>query len=314
MKKISTVVDTAKSKSLKKDILRNWDLYLLMVIPLALLLVFNYYPMLGLQIAFKKFTPSGGIWASPLVGMANFVKLFNTPKIWTLIKNTFSISLYQLLVEPIFTMAFALLLNAIFSKGYKKTVQMITYMPHFISTVVMIGVLTQILNPSIGLYGKFCDLIGIKAIDILAKPAAFNHLYVWSLIWQNVGWNTIIYIAALSSVDLDLYEAAALDGANRFKQLIHIDLAVVLPTFIILLILKVGAMMSVGYERVLLMQNPLNLRASEIITTYSYKVALVTSSDYSYGTAIGLFNSVVNLVLITAVNKASKKITNSSLW
>lgn len=314
MKKFSTVGDTAKSKSLKKDILRNWDLYLLMVIPLALLLIFNYYPMLGLQIAFKKFTASGGIWASPFVGMANFVKLFNTPKIWTLIKNTFSISLYQLLVEPIFTMAFALLLNAIFSKGYKKTVQMITYMPHFISTVVMIGVLTQILNPSIGLYGKFCDLIGIKAIDILAKPAAFNHLYVWSLIWQNVGWNTIIYIAALSSVDLDLYEAAALDGANRFKQLIHIDLAVVLPTFIILLILKVGAMMSVGYERVLLMQNPLNLRASEIITTYSYKVALVTSSDYSYGTAIGLFNSVVNLVLITAVNKASKKITNSSLW
>ena len=246
--------------------------------------------------------------------MANFTKLFNTPKIWTLIKNTFSISLYQLLVEPVFTMAFALLMNAIFTKGYKKTVQMITYMPHFISTVVMVGVLTQILNPSIGLYGKFCELIGIKAVDILAKPAAFNHLFVWSLIWQNVGWNTIIYIAALSSVDPGLYEAAAIDGANRFKQLIHIDLAVVLPTFIILLIIKVGAMMSVGYERVLLMQNPLNLRASEIITTYSYKVALVSSSDYSYGTAIGLFNSVVNLILITVVNKASKKITNSSLW
>ena len=148
----------------------------------------------------------------------------------------------------------------------------------------------------------------------MAKPAAFNHLFVWSLIWQNVGWNTIIYIAALSSVDPGLYEAAAIDGANRFKQLIHIDLAVVLPTFIILLIIKVGARMSVGYERVLLMQNPLNLRASEIITTYSYKVALVSSSDYSYGTAIGLFNSVVNLILITVVNKASKKITNSSLW
>ncbi len=314
MKKNSTVVNTTRTKSLKKDILRNWDLYLLMLIPLALLLIFNYYPMLGLQIAFKKFTSSGGIWGSPWVGMANFTKLFNTPKIWTLIKNTFSISLYQLLVEPVFTMAFALLMNAIFTKGYKKTVQMITYMPHFISTVVMVGVLTQILNPSIGLYGKFCELIGIKAVDILAKPAAFNHLFVWSLIWQNVGWNTIIYIAALSSVDPGLYEAAAIDGANRFKQLIHIDLAVVLPTFIILLIIKVGAMMSVGYERVLLMQNPLNLRASEIITTYSYKVALVSSSDYSYGTAIGLFNSVVNLILITVVNKASKKITNSSLW
>lgn len=303
-----------KRRSLKKDILKNWDLYLILIIPMAILLIFNYYPMLGLQIAFKKFNATGGIWGSPWVGWANFEKLFATPKIWDLIKNTLSISIYGILVEPIVTMFFALFLNAVYSKYYKKTVQFITYMPHFISTVVMVGILTQLLNPSVGIYGKICEFLGVEAVDLMGKPAAFNHLYIWSNIWQNIGWNTIIYIAALASVDLDLYEAAALDGANRFKQMIHIDLPVVLPTFVVLLILKVGSMMSVGYEKVLLMQNPLNLRTSEIISTYSYKVALVSSSDYSYGTAISLFNSVINLILITTVNKISQKVSETSLW
>lgn len=306
---------TEPRKAGKKDILKNWDLYVIMIIPMALLLVFSYYPMLGLQIAFKDFSPAKGIWGSPWVGFENFTRLFTTPKFAEVFKNTLSISLYQVLVEPLFTMLFALILNAVFFKAYKKTVQFITYMPHFISTVVMVGILTQLLNPSVGVYGKFCELLNIEATDLLANPRAFPSLFVWSLIWQNLGWNTVIYIASLASVDLDLYEAAALDGANRFKQLIYIDLPFVLPTFVILFILKVGSMMAIGYEQVLLMQNPLNLRASEIITTYSYKVALGTSSaDYSYGTAIGLFNSVINFLLIVSVNALSKRISDTSLW
>ena len=301
-------------KSIKRDIYKNWDLYLLLIIPLILLLVFSYYPMLGLQIAFKKFTASGGIWGSPWVGLANFERLFTTPKFFDVLKNTLSISIYQVLVEPIFTMFFALALNAVYSKTYKKIVQFTTYMPHFISTVVMVAILTQALNPSIGIYGKFCEFIGVKASDVMANPKAFPSLYVWSLIWQNLGWNTIIYIAALASVDIELYESADIDGASRFKKLMHIELPVILPTFVILLILKVGSMMSMGYEQILLMQNSLNLSASEVISTYSYKSALSTSTDYSYGTAIGMFNSVINFVLIVIVNAISKRLSNSSLW
>ncbi len=301
-------------RSLKKDILKNWELYLLLVIPFALLLIFNYYPMLGLQIAFKKYNLIGGIWHSPWVGFDNFRKLFTTPKFMNVFLNTIRLSGYQILVEPIFTLFFSLVLNAVFSKRFKRSIQMISYMPHFISTVVMVGILFQMLNPRIGIYGKVCEMFGWSAVDIIAKPEAFIHLFVWSLIWQNVGWNSIIYIASLASVDQELYEASAIDGAGRFKQMIHIDLPAVLPTFVILLILRIGSMMSIGYEQVLLMQNTLNISASEIISTYAYKVALVSSSDYSYGAAIGLFNSVINLVLISTVNKLSKKISDISLW
>ncbi|MDD6484289.1 MAG: ABC transporter permease subunit [Clostridiales bacterium] len=299
---------------LKKSIRRNWDLYLLLLLPFAFLLVFNYYPMLGLQIAFKDYTASGGIWGSEFVGLDNFRKLFSIPKFTEVFLNTIRLSGYQILVEPAITLIFALLLNAIYSRSYRKTVQMISYMPHFISTVVMVGVLAQIFNTKIGLYGKVCDMIGVEAIDIWSEPKAFPHIYVWSLIWQNIGWNSIIYIAALASVDTDMYEAAEIDGANRFKQVLYIDLPSVLPTFVMLFILKIGSMMSIGYEQVLLMQNPLNLQSSEIISTYSYKVALVSGSDYSFGTAIGLFNSVINLVLIVMANKFSRRISDVSLW
>ena len=298
----------------KRSISRNWDLYLLVLLPFAFLLVFNYYPMLGLQIAFKSYSAAGGIWGSDFTGLANFRKLFSTPKFTEVFLNTIRLSGYQILVEPAVTLIFALLLNAVYSRSYRKTVQMISYMPHFISTVVMVGVLAQIFNTKIGLYGKVCELIGIQGVDIWSEAKAFPHIYVWSLIWQNIGWNSIIYIAALASVDTDMYEAAVIDGANRFKQMIYIDLPTVLPTFVMLFILKIGSMMSIGYEQVLLMQNPLNLQASEIISTYSYKVALVSGSDYSYGTAIGLFNSVINLVLIVLANKFSRHISDVSLW
>ncbi|WP_262431523.1 ABC transporter permease [Qingrenia yutianensis] len=297
-----------------RSIRQNWDLYLMLAIPVILLLVFNYYPMLGMQIAFKKYTPGKGIWGSRWVGWYQFAKMFRTQKFAQTFFNTLKISIYQILVSPPITVVFALMLNVVRNKYFKKTVQMVTYMPHFISTVIMVGILTQILNPRVGMLGNICSVLGVEAPNLWASPRAFKHIYVWSAVWQELGWNSVIYLAALSSVDTAFYEAASIDGASRFKQLFYIDLPCILPTFVILLIMRVGSMMSVGYEKVLLMQNDLNLSASEIISTYSYKVGLQTGTDYSYGTAIGLFNSVINLVLICTVNAISKKLTETSLW
>ena len=273
-----------------KRIASNWDLYVMITIPLILLLVFFYYPMFGLQIAFKRFSASGGIWGSEWVGLYQFKKMLNTPKFAQVFFNTLKISVYYILVKAVVTVFFAMLLN------------------------VVRRILSQLLNSRIGLYGNICNMLGIQAVDIWSKPQYFPHIYVWSGIWQNLGWNSVIYLAALSSVDQALYEAASIDGASRFKQLIHIDFPSIMPTFVILFILSVGSMMSLGYEKVLLMQNQLNLSASEIISTYSYKVALQTGTDYSYGTAISLFDSVINLVLIVFVNQISKRVTDSSLW
>lgn len=298
----------------RKKILINWDLYIMITIPLIFLFIFSYYPMFGLQIAFKRYSPSGGIWGSDWVGLYQFKKMLNTPKFAQVFFNTLKVSIYYILVKAIVTVFFAMMLNVVRNKFYKKTVQMITYMPYFISTVIMVGILSQLLNSRIGLYGNICNLLGVQAVDIWSKPQCFSHIYVWSGIWQNLGWNSVIYLAALSSVDQALYEAASIDGASRFKQLIYIDFPSIMPTFIILFILSVGSMMSLGYEKALLMQNPLNLSASEIISTYSYKVALQTGTDYSYATAISLFDSVINLILIVSVNQLSKKVTDSSLW
>lgn len=309
-----TISRTNNKSSLKRRILRNWDMYIMILIPLVLLITFSYMPMMGLQIAFKKFSPSGGIWGSKWVGLYQFQKLFETSKFMYVFFNTLKLSIYLMLVEAPITAVFALLLNIVRNKFFKKSVQMITYMPHFISTVIMVGIMIQILNPRVGLYGNICNLIGIEPADVWLNPAAFKHLYVWSSVWQEIGWNSVIYLAALSSVDQTLYEATTMDGANRFKQVIHVDIPCILPTFIILFILRVGGLMSLGYEKVLLMQNSINLSASEIISTYSYKVGLQGTTDYSYGTAIGLFNSIINLVLMCGINAVSKRFTETSLW
>lgn len=270
--------------------------------------------MLGLQIAFKDYNAVDGIWGSEWEGLKQFTKMFNTPKFETAFWNTLKISVYQILVESPTTVVFALLLNVVRNKVYRKTVQMVTYMPHFISTVIVVSILTQLLNPRIGLYGQICNLLGIDSVDLWSKPDAFPHIYVWSAVWQNIGWNSVIYLAALSGVDGSLYEAASIDGASRLRQLVHIDFPSILPTFVILLIMRIGKMMTVGYEKVLLMQNTLNLSASEIISTYSYKVGLQSGTDYSYGAAVGLFNSVINLLLIVVANHVSKKVTETGLW
>ncbi len=302
-------------RRLKKRICHSWQLYVFLLLPVAYVLLFNYYPMLGAQIAFRKYKPSLGIWGSEWVGLYQYKKIFANPKFYQVLKNTLVISFYNLFATSPITIFFALLLNAVRNKYLKKSVQMLTYMPHFISVVVMVGLMIQILNPRVGLIGQLGRMFGFENIpDLFSSAAAFPHIYVIGGIWQNLGWGSIVYLAALSNVDMELYDASNVDGASRFKQLIHIDFPAILPTAVTLLIMSAGRIMSVGYEKVLLMQNPLNMSTSEIIGTYSYKVGLQSGTDYSYGSAVGLLNSVVNLILLLIVNKISKKVTETSLW
>jgi putative aldouronate transport system permease protein len=269
------------------------------------------------QIAFKKFNYIGGIWGSPWVGLQNFRKFFNSYTFSRVIVNTLRISLYDIIAGFPFPIIFALCLNTIDNRRYKKVLQTITYMPHFISVVVVVGMLIQIFHPLNGLYGiAIKALTGSQAVDLFGKPDAFPHLYVWSGIWQGFGWSSIIYVASLTAVPEELYEAARVDGAGRFKMVLYIDLPALAPTITILLILRLGAIMSLGFEKAYLMQNSLNLRTSELISTCVYKQGLAAGgpTDFSYAAAIGLFNSLVNLFLIIAVNKIANKLSETSLW
>lgn len=293
----------------------QWQLYLFMLIPVAFVLVFSYYPMLGIQLAFKDFDYNLGMWGSEWLGLDHFAKFVDSYMFGRVLKNTLTVSLYGLVAGFPIPIIFALLLNSMQNQKYKKVVQTVTYLPHFISTVVMVGIVMQILNPQMGIFGTVWRAItGSQAPDIMANPDAFPHLYVWSGIWQSVGWNSIVYVAALSGVDSSLYEAAAIDGAGKFKQVLHIDLPSILPTAILLLIMNAGSIMNVGFEKVFLFQNDLNLRTSEIISTYVYKIGLTGQNDLGYATAIGLFNSVVNLILIVIVNTISSRVSQQSLW
>jgi len=296
---------------------RYWQLYLFLVLPLAYIITFSYVPMLGVQIAFKKFNYIGGIWGSPWIGFNNFIKFFNSYTFTRVIGNTLRISIYDIFAGFPFPIIFALCLNTIEHRRYKKFLQTITYMPHFISVVVVVGMLMQIFHPLNGVYGIVSRAItGTQAADLFGKANAFPHLYIWSGIWQSFGWSSIIYVASLTSVPEELYEAARVDGASRFRMVLHIDLPALAPTITILLILRMGAIMSVGFEKAWLMQNPLNLRTSELISTYVYKQGLAAGGpvDFSYAASIGLFNSVINLVLIILVNKIANKLSETSLW
>lgn len=306
---------THQTRSLGKRIWRARQLYLLLAIPFIWLIVFNYVPMAGVQIAFKNYTIKGGIWGSEWVGFKHFQKLFNDYNFKRILINTLRLSLYSTIVSSIMPVILALALNCLRKNKLKKAVQTITYMPHFISVVVMVGMLNQLLNPLIGLYGNvWMEITDNRAPDILGVPSAFLHLYVWSGIWHNVGYNSVIYIAALTNADQELHEAAQIDGATRLQRVWHVDIPAILPTVIIMMILQVGRVMGVGFDKAYLMQNSLNLSYSEIISTYVYKKAFGTSGNFSYSTAIGLFNSVINLILITTVNKISKKVNETSLW
>ena len=300
----------------RKEYLNNWQLYLMLLLPVIWLLVFCYAPMTGIQIAFKDFKIRQGIWGSPWVGFDNFERFFTSYQFFRVLKNTLVISLYSLIASFPLPIVLALSLNVVRKAAYKKFVQMVTYIPHFISVIVIVGMILQMFNSRIGLYGTvYTALTGQPAPDILSKASAFPHLYVWSGVWQELGWGSIIYLSALSAVDPALHEAAIVDGASRFKRVLVLDLPTVLPTATIMLIMNAGRIMTIGFEKVYLMQNDLNLTTSEIISTYVYKVSLgPTGGDFSLGAAIGLFNSVINLVLILLVNAVTKRMGGTSLW
>jgi putative aldouronate transport system permease protein len=308
--------DMVETMKRAKKVIARWQLYLLLLIPLLYIIIFHYLPIGGLQIALKAYDPRYGIAGSPWVGFRYFEKFLGSYQFIRVLRNTLTISAYSLLAGCPLPILFALLLNAMPYVRYKKLVQTVTYVPHFISTVVMVGILMQVLNMRSGLYGVLYNKIaGVPAPDLFGSPSAFRHMYVWSGIWQNLGWDTIIYLAALMNVDLALNEAAQIDGANRLQRLWHIDLPTVLPTASIMLILAAGKVMNVGFEKVYLMQNDLNISASEVISTYVYKVGMVTGGgDFSYATAIGLFNSIINFVLIMLVNSVCGRLGGSSLW
>ena len=273
--------------------------------------------MLGAQIAFRKYSILGGIWGSPWVGFRNFIKFFNSYTFSRVITNTLRISVYDIVAGFPLPIIFALCLNTIERRSYKKFLQTVTYMPHFISVVVIVGILMQVFHPLNGIYGiAVKTLTGGQAADLFGKPDAFPHLYVWSSIWQTFGWSSIIYVASLTSVPDELYEAARVDGASRFKMILHIDIPSLAPTMVIMLILRMGSVMSVGFEKAWLMQNNLNLRTSELISTFVYKQGLAAGgpTDFSYAASIGLFNSVINLILIIIVNKIANKLSETSLW
>ena len=292
---------------------RNWELYLFVVPALIYLLLYCYYPMYGVQIAFKNFRVTKGIAGSEWVGLEHFRKFFSNPSCRALIKNTLVISLYSLVVGFPLPIIFALTLNEVAPGRYKKLVQTVSYAPHFISTVVMVSMLTMFLNADNGIFNKIVETLGGPRVDYMSKANLFPTVYVLSGVWQSLGWSSVIYLSALSGIDTGLHEAAMIDGASRLQRIWHINLTGILPTITIMLILQVGNLMTVGFEKAFLMQNPLNLETSEIISTFVYKMGL-NYRQYSYSTAIGLFNSVINMILLVSVNTIAGRLSETSLW
>ena len=293
----------------------NYQLYLFLLLPLLYFIVFHYMPMYGAQIAFKDFNAAKGIFGSPWVGFKHFLRFFQSHQFGRVLRNTIGVSVYQLAVGFPVPIILALALNNCEFRRFKKLTQLVTYAPHFISTVVMVGIIIQFLSPRFGIVNVFVQLLGFEPVSFMGEPELFKSIYVFSGIWQNTGWNSIIFLAALSGIDPTLHEAAIVDGATKIQRNIHIDIPGILPTAIILLILNTGWIMNVGFQKVFLMQNALNLQASEVITTYVYKLGIASRiPNYSYAASIGLFNSVVNLLLLVTVNSLARRTGKSSLW
>ena len=298
-----------------KRISRNWGLYLLLLPALVLLILFAYKPMYGVVIAFKNYKNSLGIlgspWADPL--FKNFQRFFNSYQCEATIRNTLRLSLYSLAVGFPIPIILALMINQITAMRFRRAFQTILYLPHFISTVVMVGLLLIWLSPSSGLVGAFYRLLGKDAPNVMTSASGFPSIYVWSDVWQHSGWDSIVFLAALSSIDPTLYEAATVDGATRWQKMRYIDLPLLMSTACIMLILRAGNLMNVGFEKVFLMQNDLNMSTSEIIATYVYKMGL-RNSQYAVSTAVNLFNNLINFGLLLLVNCITRKLGETSLW
>lgn len=305
-------------KSFRSKFMKHWQFYVIVALPILYFIVFRYVPMYGILLAFKqRYSPTKGIWGSTWAnhhGFGQFFKFFSNPSALRTMWNTFSISMYALFASIPLAVLLAICLNECRSNTWKKTVQLITYAPYFISTVVMVSILNQFLDPSMGVFNAVRRLFGLESINYMGDPKLFKHIYVWSALWQNTGYNAIIYLAALTGINLDLYEAARVDGVNKWQKIWHIDLPCIRTTIITMFIMNMGYVMSLGFEKVFLMQNALNLEASEIMSTYVYKMGLL-SSDFAYSTAIDLLNSVINIILIFVFNKLSKMVSEEGgIW
>lgn len=296
----------------KKRVRKSIPYYVLIAIPLIYLLVFRYYPMLGIQIAFKDYKIRQGIWGSPWVGFSYFKTFFGTANCITIIENTLIISLYYLLASFPLPIVLAVCLNESKSAKFCKITQMVTYMPYFISTVVLVSMILQFTDVSSGLFNQLLGKIGVEPINFMGRVEYFRSLYVWTGVWQSMGYSAIVYLAALSGVPMELFEAAKVDGASKFRRILAIDIPYIAPTIITLFILNTGSILSVGFEKIYLMQNGINTSVSEVISTYVYKIGII-DSNYSYSTAVGLFNSVVNLAMILIVNTISNKVSEISV-
>lgn len=302
-----------KAQGLLRAVRKEYGLYLLFLIPLIWYLVFMYYPMYGLQIAFRRYNARLGITGSPWVGLQYFMQFFNSYYFGSLVVNTLVLNVYQMALGFPIPIILALIINEIRCRPLQKAVQNVTYIPYFLSMVVVVSMLTLFSNPNYGLFNKIAGLFGGGGVDYMAKEECFRTLYVFSGVWQNMGFNSVIYIAALSAIDPQLYEAAAIDGASRMKKIIHISLPCIMPTIVILFIMRIGSLMNVGFEKVLLMQNTVNMGASDVISTFIYRNG-IQKGQFSYSAAVGIFNSLINLILLVGANALTRRLGNNSLW
>ena len=303
----------ALSRELKRSARKYWDLYILLIPVVIYFVLFKFLPMYGVQIAFRDYVPRKGIMGSPWVGFKHFIRFFSSYNCKQIIVNTLSLSFLNLLFNFPLPIILALVLNEMRTGPMRKTCQMVTYAPHFLSTVVVCGMVVSFCSPSSGIVNSIIKAFGGEPIYFMAKPEWFRPLYIISDIWKNMGWNSIIFISALSAIDPSLYEAASIDGASRMKQMLYVTLPAILPTISIMLILNVGKVMNLGFEKVFLLQTDLNLDVSEVISTMVYRQGIL-NAKFSYASAIDLFNSVVNLILLCSVNFISKKVSDVGLW
>ena len=304
--------EAQKPRTLKADMRRNRDLYIMLIPVVIFFLVFHYEPMYGLQIAFRDFKFSKGIIHSPWIGLDNFMEFFNSHYFWRLIRNTLTLSVGDLLFGFPGPIVLAIMINEVGCRAFKKAVQTIAYLPHFISLVVVCSMVKDIFSLD-GLANYIVQLFGGEPINFFARGEFFAPIYIGSNLWQNIGWDCIIYLSALTMIDSQLYEAAKMDGAGKMKQILHITIPAILPTIVIMFILKTGKLMSIGQEKVMLLYNPTIYEQADIIATFVYRKGL-EDANYSYAAAVGLFNSIVNFILLFGINKFSKKVTENSLW
>lgn len=311
MESVVVKSNTKGKKSLVKHFKKYWQLWVMVLPALLVVLIFNYIPMYGVQLAFREFDFTKGLVGGDFVGFKYFKQFFDSPMFGTILINTLKISLTTLIFGFITPIILALIINQVGDPKRKKIMQTTVYLPHFISTVVMVGILQVFLSPETGVLTNIFNLD--PSLNLMGSESTFIPVYVISEVWQHCGWNSIIYLAALSSIDTQLYESADIDGANRFHKIRHIDIPALVPTMVILLIMNMGGVLNAGFEKIFLMQNSLNLGVSEVISTYVYKIGIL-NSQFSYSTAIGLFNNLVNFMFLVLANTLSKKYTNRSLW